>query len=124
MLCSSSSSPLEQTIVRSRNIAVSPVGGTACEAHDKVEVAPCGCSSFYDSEKTYNYYSNSINSSNNNNNNSSNNNNNNSNNTSNNNNNNNNNEAVELHWFFFVYAEISDAGRYDVLKLTGGPRLV
>ena len=40
------------------------------------------------------------------------------------NNNNNNNEAVELHWFFFVYAEISDAGRYDVLKLTGGPRLV
>lgn len=27
---------------RSRNIAVSPVGGTPCEAHDKVEVAPCG----------------------------------------------------------------------------------
>ena len=51
MSWSSSSCPLEQTIVRSRNIAVSPVGGTACEAHDKVEVAPCGCLSLYDSEK-------------------------------------------------------------------------
>ena len=29
---------------RSRNIAVSPKGGTACEAKDKVEVAPCGFS--------------------------------------------------------------------------------
>jgi len=30
------------TKVRSRNIAVSPKGGTACEPRDKVEVAPCG----------------------------------------------------------------------------------
>ena len=29
---------------RSRNIAVSPKGGAACEARDKVEVAPCGFS--------------------------------------------------------------------------------
>ncbi|CAJ1402607.1 unnamed protein product [Effrenium voratum] len=30
------------TKTRSRNIAVSPMGGAACDPHDKVEVAPCG----------------------------------------------------------------------------------